>query len=469
MSRIADKYQIGVRLGGNNMKNNTYLESLKETVNKRKKRLTFVTQITVCTLVILLIPLIVALFIDILGMNIKYTLEAGEPLPPASMLADRTDAKYDFGDEDGEFTVPGEYEIYILCGRRRIKVTLTVEDTKAPKAVLLELFVNKDGPYPAAIDFFREVEDVSEVTAKFKNTINTSDVTLDTPYEVQLELSDSYGNKRSYKTQMTFIVDTVAPAIEAPSKIVGYVGDAIAYRKDVKVSDNCFGDVQLDVDSASVNTDKAGTYKIRYTATDKAGNVSTLDVVVEILAEKISNDALMAKIEKLASSLGISKNMSKEEQVKRIYAYVNSPKSSASTANIVFTDKSNTDRSDWAREAYLTLQNGSGDCYSYFAVSKAFFEYFGIENKDIQRSAGVKTQSGTHFWSMVNIGTANAPQWYYYDATRLLKAHKTGSGCLFTEDQLVDYNTTVQVGFLTYDHTGYPAASNKVINTNYTW
>ena len=121
------------------------------------------------------------------------------------------------------------------------------------------------------------------------------------------------------------------------------------------------------------------------------------------------------------------------------------------------------------REAYLALQNGSGDCYSYFAVSKAFFEYFGIENLDIERSKGVTTQSGTHFWSMVNIGTEKAPQWYYYDATRLAKPHRTGSGCLFTEEQLNDYNTNINKGFLTFDHTGYPETSAKTINAGYSW
>ena len=121
------------------------------------------------------------------------------------------------------------------------------------------------------------------------------------------------------------------------------------------------------------------------------------------------------------------------------------------------------------REAYLTLERGEGDCYSYFAVSKAFFLYFSIENYDIQRASGVTTQSGTHFWSMVNIGTEKSPRWYYYDATRLAKAHPNGSGCLFTEDQLERYNTEINRGFLTFDHTGYPAASNTVINANYTW
>ena len=110
-----------------------------------------------------------------------------------------------------------------------------------------------------------------------------------------------------------------------------------------------------------------------------------------------------------------------------------------------------------------------GDCYTYFAVSKAFFLYFGIENLDIERSKGVTTQTGTHFWSMVNIGTDKNPRWYYYDATRLAKYHKTGSGCLFTEAQLEDYNNNVNPGFLTFNHADYPAAATTVINANYSW
>jgi hypothetical protein len=70
---------------------------------------------------------------------------------------------------------------------------------------------------------------------------------------------------------------------------------------------------------------------------------------------------------------------------------------------------------------------------------------------------------------MVNIGSESQPRWYYYDATRLAADHSTGSGCLFTEGQLEDYNQNVKRGFLTFDHTGYPAASQNAINKNYTW
>ena len=451
------------------MGNDKYKDGLVKPVKDNIKNVTFFVKITVCALAVLMVVLVVSLFVDVLGSNIEYTLEAGDFLPSAQSLSGKAGAEYDFGDGDGVFNTPGEYEFYIVHGNRRTKVKLTVEDTTAPKAELLRLYVNQSGPFPAAIDFFKDVKDASEVTARFKNGVNPTELG---DYEIQLELSDSHGNKKNYKTIMTLIVDTEAPVIAGPVSITGYVGEAVAYRKAVEVTDNCFGEIDLVVDSASVDTSKAGSYRVKYTATDKAGNTSTLELTVNIFAEKVTRDMLMSKIEALSATLGITKSMSKEAQIKKIYAYVNSPTLSASQANIVFTDESNTDRSDWMREAYLALQNGSGDCYSYFAVSKAFFEYFGIENLDIERSKGIEPVykgEGTHFWSMVNIGTEKAPQWYYYDATRLAKPHRMGSGCLFTEEQLNDYNTNVSRGFLTFDHTGYPEAATKTINAGYSW
>jgi len=431
----------------------------------RKKAIT-VTWITVCVLGVLFLALAVSLFVDLLGRTIEYTLELGDELPSAYTLSGgHGDAEYDFGSEDGVFDTPGEYVIYMEYGGRRVKIKLTVEDTTPPKATLLSLNVHRGGPIPAAIDFFKDVKDASEYTAKFKNTVDLSELGS---YEVRLELFDTYGNKRNYETVVNVIIDTEPPTINAPISITGYVGEGVAYLKDVEAVDNCYG-VTLTVDSSAVDTSRAGTYKVKYTATDAAGLVTTLTLNVNIFEDRVTEEDLLAKVEALASELGITKSMSKEEQVKRIYGYVNSPRASASSANIVFTNESNTDRSDWMREAYLTIERGEGDCYSYFAVSKAFFLYFGIDNLDIERSKGVTTQSGTHFWSMVNIGTENNPRWYYYDATRLAKSHPNGSGCLFTEAQLEEYNNKVNPGFLTFDHTDYPAAATTVINKNYSW
>lgn len=454
------------------MNNRSSSDSFKKAISANIKKVITYIKITASLTAILMLALIVTLIVDITAMSIDYTLEAGEELPSASKLSGRSGAVYDFGDNGEEFNVPGEYTIYVIHGSKRITVRLTVEDTKAPAAEVLALNVNQNGPFPEAIDFFKNIEDASEVEAKFKSKVDLTE--LDKPYAVSIELSDIHGNKKTYDTTMTKIVDRVAPTITLPKNVVGYIGEAIAYRKDIVVTDNCFGEVDIVVDSSAVDTSKAGSYKIKYTATDKAGNVSTAETILVILETKYTYEQLMNdKIKPLAAQLGLTQSLSKEAQCKIIYSYVNSPKANGDAEkNIVLLPDSHTNHSDWITEAYLTLNSGSGDCFSYFAVSKAFFEYLGIENLDVQRTAGVVVGgSNTHFWSMVNIGTEKSPRWYYFDGTRLAgKFTEGGSGCLFTKSQLDSYRTSGgDSRFYTFDPSGYPATDTTAINKGYTW
>ncbi len=464
---LATSVFFGVPMEDINVAKIDHKESFRKDIEAKRELAVFALKITVLALAVLFVLLAITLVVDLVGSKIEYTLEAGETLPSSDELSGRDGTEYDFGILNGKFEKVGKYEFQIIDGRRKIKVYLDVVDTKAPKGRVIPLTVSLAGPYPEPDDFFEDIKEASEYYGK---VVGSVDLTTLGEKSVVIKLVDEHGNtSEPYSTTVTVIEDKQAPAISAPAGITTYLGEAVSYSKGVTVSDNCFGEVALSINTDGVKLDKVGSYDVIYTATDKAGNRASVTVRLTVLEKRVTRDELMAVVEKKAGELGITEEMSHEEKCKRIYAYVNSPKLSASEANVVFTDESNTDRSDWIREAYLTFERGSGDCYSYFAASKAFFEYFGIENRDIERSKGVKTQSGTHFWSIVNIGTAESPEWYYYDATRLAVKHRTGSGCLFTEAQLVDYNTNVKVGFLTYDHTGYPTVSSKTINENYTW
>ena len=243
-----------------------------------------------------------------------------------------------------------------------------------------------------------------------------------------------------------------------------YVGENALLKGAVTVTDE--SGYTLDVLQDGLNKDKPGTYTITYVAKDTAGNTSTLDVKVIVTKQEYAYSALMSLVERKAAELGITSGMSKQEQVFAVYKYVNSPDKSAAAANIVFVDESNipsVDRNnwetDWVEEAARTLQSGEGDCYSYYSVSKAFFEYLGIENRGIRRNDSQSEMSGTHFWSMVNIGTTENPRWYYYDGTRLAGKFpdETNNGCLRTYEELMGYvPNNGQSGFYVFDPSAFP-------------
>ena len=230
---------------------------------------------------------------------------------------------------------------------------------------------------------------------------------------------------------------------------------------------------ELDWNSDNVDLTTPGKYSVTYTLSQNGKAVETLKLTIVVEEVNVELEELMTLVGNKAAQLGITKEMTKVEQVRRIYDFVNSPTKSKNDANIYFNDQSNTgsDRSDWntdkwIKEATLTLQNMKGDCYSYYAVSKAFFEYFEIENVGIQRAANSGTR-GTHFWSMVNVGTAKSPQWYYYDSTRLggQFADGTKNACLITLDKLQGYQSSDgSEGFYAFDPSDYPKAETKPLS-----
>lgn len=255
-------------------------------------------------------------------------------------------------------------------------------------------------------------------------------------------------NGKARKYTVT-VIDTTAPVIEV-GEIRVNIGDGIAWKKQATVTDNSDGKVDIKVDSASVNTSVAGTYTVTYTATDESGNSSSATASVVVAAREVTEDMLFAEIDKVIAQI-ITDPMTAEEKVRAIYAYVQESIKYASTAE---TD-------DYVYAAYMALfSSGTGDCYSYFAASKAFFERLGIENIDMKRAEG--GAAGNHYWNLVNIGTKDEPKWYHYDANPISGSYSV-SGCLLTDSQVAAYDVWRGEGYRKYDPAGIPASAVEII------
>ena len=164
---------------------------------------------------------------------------------------------------------------------------------------------------------------------------------------------------------------------------------------------------------------------------------------------------LWAQIDRLITE-NVSRYATTEQKVREIYSYV--------YYSIAYTDSS--DKNDWVRAAYEGIRTGQGDCFTYFALSKAFFVRLGIESKDIQRSEGIVTER--HYWSMVNIGSESSPRWYHFDACRI-RGVAAPFGCLLTDAQIDAFNrykvdeNGVSNYFYAYDRAKYPTTDPTVI------
>lgn len=277
-------------------------------------------------------------------------------------------------------------------------------------------------------------------------------------YQLELILSDDDGNEVKKTVGLNLIVDNTPPVITGVRDIRVMIGNAVSYKNGIVVTDNCDGEITLTVENSMVNLMHIGEYPVYYTATDLAGNRTTAMAMVYVYEQSVTKEQLNEALRPVVNRI-IHSGMTKEEQCRAVYDYVFSHVSYISLSQ----------KSDWMLAAYLGLERGEGDCFTYYALSKAFFDYLGIENMCIQRSKQSNEAIGeTHFWNYVNIGTAQAPAWYHFDTTRLVDHQYSGQLVLITEEQLQYYNLYVRPEnghFYNYDHTGYPASATVRITT----
>ena len=274
-------------------------------------------------------------------------------------------------------------------------------------------------PLPLAKDFLESAPD--GYSARFAQTPQFSRVG---EYDLTIIVSDPRGKESEYQVKFTLIHDQEPPKMSGVEDISVYVGDGISYRSGVALTDNCDGALTLTVDSSSVNAQQEGVYPVTYTAIDAAGNTSKKQIMVYVYREKVSEEMLYTLLDPIIAQ-HISVGANREQLVRDVYSYV--------YYSIDYDAYS--DKSDWVRSAYEGLRSGEGDCFTYFAISKAFFRRLGIESMDIQRTPGLVDER--HYWNLVNIGTAASPRWYHFDATQLSGSQH--SGCLLTDLQVQAY------------------------------
>lgn len=381
--------------------------------------------------------------------KITYVIEAGSDLPSPYRLVGADGAAYVAGFDETCVNRPGTYTIPMTDAEgRKYNLKLTVRDRKAPVVTSKHVYYAKGVSTPDALDFIGSIVEADEYTAYFECDI--PDMNQIGDYDITFRVEDASGNKtKELHSILTVIEDTTPPVFKTVPELSAYVGEAIAYRKGLVVTDNCGGAVDIQVDASAVDPNTPGDYTVSFTATDESGNVSWASTVIHVYENQITEEELNAKIDGVIAQI-ITPDMDKEAQLRAVYRYVYD--------HIAYT--SDSDKSDWIRAAHDALfMTGSGDCFNYFAAAIAFCRRLGIDYREIERTPGAA--EGTHFWIMVNIGTTEEPRWYHFDCTHL-RASYSHSGCLLTDQQIKAFNR-FRAGFYAYDQSKYPATDKTII------
>ena len=369
------------------------------------------------------------------GVRPKEIEARKEPLAP-------TDFRNDEGDviDVPAFVpdVPGVYTIGIVANGVAQTVAVTVADTTAPEIAEKPLSHETTfftGHTYEPEDFF-EASDISDVTMHF---LTAPDFDHAGEQTVSAVAEDAYGNSAVCERMITLSDDVEAPEIYGVIDRMCYVNEPIAYLKEVFAQDNADGRVEVTVES-EVLTYQTGRYRVVYHATDVSGNEATRECTFQVIDQTVTEEEIHAIAEKVMDEI-TTPDMNKAEILKAIFDYVQK--------QIVYTNGSNHNYTDWRKAAYDGFTYGIGDCYNIYSVTRALLDETDIPYLSVERVKAYPWHT-RHYWVHVNAGTG----WYVFDPTWTPR-HRFNC-FMWTERQC-----TASRNYWKYDTTRYPPLATE--------
>ena len=336
------------------------------------------------------------------GVKAYVTLECGAPVELSAFVAEEKLAGAQFMSDQSVLTTAqlGYFPIEIMCGGKFYQSIMIVTDTIAPAITLrdMELWL---GETLEPQDFVSSVYDATELTYAFtsKPKFNKTG-----EHEVTIKVTDMGGNVTSVTARLTVTEDTEPPVITGVADRTVYIGDTVQYKENIVVTDNRDGELEVTADIRAVNPNAEGSYTVTYTATDSTGLTATATATFTFM---YSDESLqLMKLDELIQPVLdklIKDDMTDRQKAKAIYNWVHDSINYSGTS----------DKSSWYACAIEGLTTKNGDCYTYFALSKALLTAVGIENVDVIRKDSSWHPLAKHYWNMVKIDG----NWYHFDAT----------------------------------------------------
>lgn len=338
-----------------------------------------------------------------------------------------------------DLNVPGRHEVQIRVGGRTYSSLLVVRDTVAPTATAVNTATNK-GLLPDPETLVKDIVDAGPVSVEWGNK---PDVSAAGETVGSVLLKDQAGNTSMVRVKLVVIVDEKAPVIDGARDRVFYVGDSIAYKDGITVTDDQSQTPVLTVDNSAVRPQTPGVYPVTYTAIDAVGNKTTVTVeftIKERPSGYVEPDVAYGYARPILESI-TDENMSKAEMAVAIYNWVK--------RNIRWDEHSNHENG-WAAGACYGFTQKKGDCFTYFATAKALLDVAGIPNVDVTKVITSQTSRSAHYWSLVDVGDG----WYHMDCTP--RADNTDSFFLYTDEEMLAYSRR-HTNCFNFDLDAYPA------------
>jgi len=322
----------------------------------------------------------------------KVTVEAGSGIPKIEdfLLEAKTNEVFITDLNKLKLSV-GDFPIEIKMGERILTTTLEVRDTIAPQAKTVSQTVYIGDKIDAS-RLVTSIVDATPVTVSFKES--TAWTATEGTYHPILMLTDAGKNQTELTSTLIVRRDTEAPVLSGAGlrDRTVYVGESFSVKSQVYANDNRDGRVTVSV-SGSVNFSRVGSYPITFSAKDKAGNIATKRITVNV----ITHPPFVSKGDTGSAELN--------QLVDRIFAdHLHGDMSTYQVAQILYTFgrsiryQAGPLASEWRSRAISSLTTRTGNCFGRMYAMEALFVRAGIANREQVQ------YDQEHSWNQINIG-----------------------------------------------------------------
>ena len=266
------------------------------------------------------------------------TVEADTaPLSPEAILTEGTYETADFSEPFVPDTVGTHAAAMQIDGTENVAL-IEVRDTRAPVLTVStgQWYLNA----PRGPEQFVTVSDATETALSFEQEPDWTK----TEQKVTVLAVDGGGNRASIRFDLKLLPDTEPPVLYGVRNRNCYVGEPVAYLSEVSAVDACDGEVEVTVDSSTVNASKKGSYYVTYTATDRAGNTVSKRVTFFFFKPKVTEERAKEVADRIIERI-FTDGMTLKEQIRAIHDYV--------FTHVHYVSRS--DKRDWRSEAVRGL------------------------------------------------------------------------------------------------------------------
>lgn len=176
----------------------------------------------------------------------------------------------------------GTYPLVYKVKDKEYSINLKVVDTQPP--IIETNDIEKDlGEAINIEDVVVSIQDDTPTKTYWKEDY---DFTKEGLQEVIVVVEDEAGNCSEKSVKINLIKDDEKPTLIGLKDITVYKNDKVDYLKGITAKDNRDENPTIKVDDSQVNLSKIGTYQVKYTVKDKAGNQNTYTKTVTVIEKR---------------------------------------------------------------------------------------------------------------------------------------------------------------------------------------